>query len=99
MMPGDALLLVLVLIFGCAAFFFGVIYLVFRSLGWLGRGFVGAFRSVPPEAPNRPAGDRRPRLGCPRTECGRIEDREGAHYCSQCGAGLRPIPRVDQNDQ
>ena len=99
MMYGDALLLVLVMVFGLAAFFFGVIYLVFRGLGWMGRGFVGVFRSKPVEAPNQPLGDAGRRQGCPRTECGRIEDREGARYCSQCGAGLRPIPCMDQYDQ
>ena len=99
MMSGDALLLVLVMIFGCAAFLFGVIYLVFRALGWMGHGFVGLLRSAPHEATPEPLDNPRPLRACPRSECGRTEDRQGARYCSQCGAGLRPIPRVNQYDQ
>ena len=97
-MHGDALLLILVMVFGCAAFFFGVIYLVFRVFAWFGRGFVGVFRTAPPKEPVGGPHRRRALLVCPREECQRVEGRRDARYCSQCGVSLRPIACMDQND-
>lgn len=98
MMQGDALLLILVMVFGCAAFFFGVIYLIGRALAWCGRGFVGVFRSAP--SGKQAGSDLGPgrQLVCPREECRREEDRPDARYCSQCGAPLRPLHGLDQYD-
>ena len=36
-MHGDVLLIVLVLVFGCAAFFFGILYALGRAVAWMER--------------------------------------------------------------
>ena len=94
MMASNALVFILLMVLGCAGFLFGVIYLVFHALGWFGRGVAGLVR----QGSDQPAdGPQRIVAGC--EACGRSEERPGAHYCSQCGAGLRPIPCMDQHDQ
>ncbi len=88
---GDVLLVVLLLVFGCAAFFFGVICVFCHLFAWMGRGVAGIFR------PHGSVGaSARPGLGsrrrkCPNERCRRIEYRD-AHYCSQCGTPLRRAP-------
>lgn len=94
MMASNALVLILVMVLGCAGFLFGVIYVVFRGFGWLGRGVAGLVRHGPHQSVDGP-----PRMVGSCEACGHGEERPGAHYCSQCGAGLRPIPSVDQYDQ
>lgn len=86
-MHGDLLLVVVILVFGCAAFLFGVIYLVCSVIGFVGRGVfrvLGPRRRAtgPPEAGHRPK-----TLVCPRAHCRKVEHRD-ASYCSQCGAPL-----------
>jgi hypothetical protein len=87
-MHGDLLLVVVILVFGCAAFLFGVIYLVCSVIGFVGRGVLGLFK--PDRAPpGRRSGVRGAgALVCPREECRKVEYRD-AKYCSQCGAPLR----------
>ena len=94
MMASNALVFILLMVLGCAGFLFGVIYLVFHALGWFGRGVAGLVRQESDQPANGP---QRIVAGC--EACGRTEERPGAHYCSQCGAGLRPIPCMDQYDQ
>ncbi len=87
-MHGDFLLLVLLMVFGCAAFFFGVIYLFCRLFGWVGRGMLSAVR---PGAPENRAGTTQERV-CLRSGCRRVEYRPEARYCSQCGAPFTQSP-------
>jgi len=89
MMHGDVAIVVLILVFGCAAFFFGVIYMVGRALAWVGRG-VWRLAGGSPRVTARccgtaPGGATRM---CTREGCRRIENRRGARYCSRCGAPL-----------
>ena len=84
-MHGDALLLIFAMIFGCAAFLFGVIYLICRMLGWVGRGFAGIFRPGAAAAERRMTSEGPRGRVCPREECRRVESRLDARYCSRCG--------------
>ncbi|MGD2108546.1 MAG: hypothetical protein PVI86_04050 [Phycisphaerae bacterium] len=86
-MNADVLLLILLVFFGCAAFLFGVIYVICQFVAWIGRGLFGIFiprRSS--SAGDPPPPSRRGRM-CPREGCGKIEYR-AARYCSQCGMPL-----------
>lgn len=86
-MHGDVLLVILILVFGCAAFLFGVIYVICQFVAWIGRALFGIFiprRSVttPGSATHNPRG-----RVCPREGCGKVEHRD-ARFCSQCGMTL-----------
>lgn len=86
-MHGDVLLVILILVFGCAAFLFGVIYVICQVLAWIGRGLFGIF--MPRRSAGEPgaaSGHRGGRV-CPRAGCGKVEYRD-ARYCSQCGMPL-----------
>ena len=88
-MYGDVLLIVfLVLVFGCAAFFFGVIYMVCQAIAWAGRGVFGVFKTTRPANARRCPSRRSAARVCPRKQCRRAEYRRDARYCSQCGAPL-----------
>ncbi len=81
-MSGDALVVILILVLGCAALVFGVLYVIARAFGEVGKGFFAVLRG--------PRGDRRPRPRvrvCSRERCRKTEVRDG-RYCSQCGAPL-----------
>lgn len=85
-MHGDLLLLVLMLVFGCAAFLFGLVYVVWCVVGTVGRGMWSLLR------PWRPVRTERARtfgraVYCPRLNCRKVEYRN-ARFCSQCGAPL-----------
>ena len=86
-MHGDLLLVALILVFGVAAFLFGLVYVVWCVVGAVGRGMWSLVR------PRRPVGnsERARTFGravyCPRLNCRKVEYRN-AHYCSQCGAPL-----------
>lgn len=96
-MHGDVLIFVLVVVFGCAAFGFGIVYLFCKFVGALFRGvkslFGGAVRKEnerQPYAP-RPVGrvevqGRGVMSRCPR--CGQPESRP-ATYCGQCGTAMQ----------
>ncbi len=87
-MHGEAFAVVLILIFGCAAFFFGLIYGFCRLFAWLGRGVWGLVwpQRLSDDGP-RAVGWSRPG-SCPNRRCKNVEYRRGARYCSQCGAPL-----------
>ncbi len=95
-MPGDLLLVVAILVMGCTAFFFGIIYVLCQGVSWLWRGVTGVFRRP---SDSRATSIRRIKraapLTCPRAECGKIE-RRPARYCSQCGTRLVPPPIDEQ---
>jgi len=88
-MHGDLLLVVLILVFGCAAFLFGLVYVVWCVVGTVGRGMWSLVR------PRRHVGNPVCRGGrtfgravyCPRPNCRKAEYRN-ARFCSQCGATL-----------
>lgn len=88
-MHGDVAIVVLILIFGCAAFFFGVIYIIARALGWIGRG-LWTLAGGSPRAAARCCGPAPSGASavCTRDGCQRIENRWRARYCSRCGAPL-----------
>ncbi len=96
-MHGDALLLIVAMVFGCAAFFFGVIYLFCRAIAWVGLGFAGIFRSSSSGARCGMTSRRSRRRICPREECRKMENRADAQYCSRCGAPLTAL-NVDHHD-
>ena len=96
-MHGDILIILVLLVLGVAAFFFGVIYAVCRALASVWRGVVRVLspRGVPgspqvlvtPAAPlARSQGGRTFRV-CSREQCRHVE-RRPARFCSQCGAKL-----------
>ena len=86
-MQGDLLLVALFLVFGIAAFLFGLVYVVWCIVGGIGRGMWSLLR------PWRPVGtaERARTFGravyCPRLNCRKVEYRN-ARFCSQCGAPL-----------
>jgi len=86
-MQVDLLVIGLILVFGCAAFLFGILYAIFQLLAGIGGAiwsalFPGRTKRVGRE---RAAGRRR-RI-CPRPRCRRVEYRD-ANFCSQCGQRL-----------
>lgn len=90
-MPGETIVVVVfILVFGCAAFLFGVLYLLYRIVYGAGRYLIGCLGlghggpSEPAETP--PTGT----LVCPRPQCGKTESRSIARFCSRCGTPLRP---------
>jgi len=94
---GDILAILVLLVLGVAAFFFGVIYAVCRALASLWRGLmrVATPRGVPGAVRlntqvagrSRQASGRRTFRVCPREQCRHVE-RRPARFCSQCGAEL-----------
>lgn len=85
MSGGDLLLVGVVLVLGCAAFFIGVIYLFCSFLTVVGRtmfSFVFPRRQFAPRAllPGR-------RRNCPNPKCGEVENR-AARYCGHCGSEM-----------
>ena len=86
-MHGDLLLVALILVFGCAAFLFGLMYVIWCVVGAVGRGMWGLvrpWRRIGTEERVRTLG--RP-VFCPRLNCRKVEYRS-ARFCSQCGAPL-----------
>ena len=81
-MTGDALVIILILVLGIAALLFGLLYVIARAFGEVGKGFFAVLRGP------RDGRGQRPRVRvCSREQCGKTEVREG-RYCSQCGAPL-----------
>jgi|CXWL01.1.fsa_nt_gi hypothetical protein len=83
---GDLLLVGVVLVLGCAAFFVGVMYLIGSFLTFVGRGILAFV------FPHRRMVKRSPFLGrnrvCPNPKCGEVESRS-ARYCGHCGTEMR----------
>ena len=86
-MHGDLLLVVLILVFGCAAFLFGLVYVVGCVVTAVGRGMWGLFRPSRCSGPPAPARASSRPLRCPRVNCRKVEYRN-ARFCSQCGAPM-----------
>ncbi len=84
-MPGEPFIFIVVLILGLAAFFFSILYILARVVGFvfsgLGRMLGGSGRRTP-IGHGASAG-----LICPREGCRKVENRP-ARFCSQCGARL-----------
>ena len=87
-MHADLVLVLLVIVFGCAAFLFGLVYIVGSIVGMIGRGFWSFLR------PTRRLGGgcgTRMRVagggvrGC--SACGNVDPRT-ARYCARCGSKL-----------
>ncbi len=92
-MPADAVIVVVfMLLVGCAAFLFGILYLLARLIGGVGRcmmRMVGLGRRQNPNGPVPPTS----RIQvCPREHCGEKEYRTEARFCSQCGTPLTGVP-------
>jgi len=83
----DLVVIGLVLVLGCAAFFFGVVYVLCRFLGAVGRGMLTMFGVKTRVSGDYPPLSRRGRLICPQERCRKTEHR-AARFCSQCGARL-----------
>jgi len=88
---GDILILLLVVILGVAAFFFGVLYMLWEVLATVFRGARRALsprgrgsKPSPPAA--RPVRSRTFRV-CQNPRCRHVEQR-AARFCSQCGGEL-----------
>lgn len=79
---GDLLLVGVVLVLGCAAFFVGVIYLFCSFLTFVGQGLLALVfphrRRI-----NRTLTSGRYRV-CPNPKCGEAE-RRPARFCGHCG--------------
>jgi len=91
-MHGDLILFLFVLVFGCAAFFFGFAYLIGKLIGGLVFG-VGRIFGWKRHVRGRPgSGFWAEGLVCPRPGCGKVEHR-AARYCGQCGVQF-PAPGV-----
>jgi len=87
-MQVDVIVILLIVVFGCAAFLFGVFYLVGHVVYSVWRGLVNLVR--PGRASRHGVtAEARQRI-CPRRGCRKIEHRD-ARFCSQCGS-----PLVDQ---
>lgn len=88
-MHGDLLLVVLILVFGCAAFLFGLVYMVWWVASTVGRGMWSLVR--PRRHVGIPACREACTFGravyCPRPNCRKAEYRN-ARFCSQCGEKL-----------
>ena len=88
-MHAEILLVLLVMVLGCAACVLGVLYALGRVIAFGGRTL---FRAVAPGrarrqragAPQRSAGPT-----CPRPECRHTDPRDG-RFCAMCGAPLAP---------
>ena len=93
-MPGDPVVVVFILIVGCAAFLFCILYMFGRMLGFIGQGFMSLFRGRRLAGPSGGIPGKKA-LICSREQCRKIEYRNG-RFCSQCGAPLtKPPTRTD----
>lgn len=93
-MHADLALMLLVLVFGCAAFLFGIVYFVYWMLSTVWSGVVTVMTPAS-KKPSRKAGAASPSgQACPNRDCRHAEWRE-ASYCCRCGARLtRPRAEV-----
>jgi hypothetical protein len=88
---GDVVVIVLLLVCGCAAFLFGAIYLVCQLFIGLGRGLMSVVTPGKQRGASTVAARPGRALACPNSHCRKIE-RRPAQYCSQCGTSLSDSP-------
>ncbi len=86
----DIGVMLLVLVLGCAAFFFGILYAIARLLGAVRHAILSLLWPKRRPAATSRASNGHTRL-CSREQCRHAEHRE-AVYCSQCGALLDDAP-------
>ena len=85
-MPFEPFVVVLVLVFGCAAFLLWILY----CLGWIAGKAGGGFLRLFGGGRRFKTMQREARaLICTNERCRKVEYREG-RYCSQCGSPLEP---------
>ena len=95
-MPADAVIVVVfMLVVGCAAFLFGILYLIGRLISGVGRCMMRAVRPGRRQNAGTPVARRSRIQVCPREQCQKVENRRDARFCSQCGTRLTGIP-VDE---
>lgn len=84
-MHGEVIAFLVLLTIGCAAFLYGVVWLVARCVGVVGGAFLSVlgFRRRRPT----PSNAREVRI-CTNPRCRRIEVRAG-RYCASCGVPLK----------
>lgn len=80
---GDVLLVGVVLVLGCVAFFVGLMYLLFSTLTVVGRSMWALFFPGSRFA-GRPLGRS---AACPNPKCRAVE-RRPARFCSHCGTKM-----------
>lgn len=90
-MHGDVVVIVLLLVCGCAAFLFGVIYLACQLFLGIGRGLMSMVSPGRAHRARTGGGRAGPGLACPNPHCRKAE-RRPARYCSQCGTSLSENP-------
>jgi len=89
-MPADFLIVVVfMMVLGCATLVFGVLYFLCRLLGGAGRCVIRALRPRHRVEPGMLRTPMRKGLVCPREQCRKIEYRSNARFCSRCGSQLR----------
>lgn len=88
-MAADAVIVVVfMLVVGCAAFFFGILYLLGLLIGGVWRCMMRIVRPGPGEA----AGTRASTMQvCPGEQCRKSEYRSDARFCSRCGTRLTGV--------
>lgn len=92
-MHADLALMLLVLVFGCAAFLFGIVYVVYWVLSAVWGGLVTVVTPASEKSSGK-AGAAPPNgQVCPNRDCRHAEWRE-ASYCCRCGERLRR-PRAE----
>ena len=88
-MHADLLLFLLVMVLGCAAFVFGILYLLCRVIGIVGRSLFGAVRPRPADRSRADQVRGANAMVCPRADCRNVEYRD-ARFCSHCGTRFDP---------
>jgi|GEM_PF-2183128 len=88
-MPVEPIVVVLLLICGCAAFALWVMYCAFWVVGKAGGGVARMLGLGPKRLADAGTGVA---LVCSNDRCQKMERRKG-RYCSQCGSPLQPYQR------
>ena len=92
-MPADVLIVVVfILVFGCAAFLFGLLYMIYRLISGVGRSMIQTLRPTRKANLDGPLTATSKQRVCPRQRCRKPEYRGEARFCSQCGAPLMDVP-------
>lgn len=93
-MHSELLLVVVILIVGCAAFLFGVVYVICSAIAFVGRQFIALF--APPRQRRPHARLAVTALICPQPTCRKVEYRR-ARFCSRCGSALVEQAIIDSH--